>query len=48
MNCINVWGTARLSFGTTSIKHFLAHLFLMHNHIDIGNFADDNPSYLSA
>ena len=48
MACCNVWGTARLNFGTTSIQHFLADLFLIHNDIDIANFADDNTPYLSA
>ena len=48
MACCNVWGTARLNFGATSIQHFLADLFLIHNDIDIANFADDNTPYLSA
>ena len=50
MACCNVWGTARLNFGTTSIQHFhfLPVLFLIHNDIDIANFADDNTAYLSA
>ena len=48
MACCNVWGTARLNFGTTSIQHFLADLFLIHSDIDIANFADDNTPYLSA
>ena len=47
MACYNIWGTARLNFGTTSIQHFLADLFLIHSDIDIANFADDNTPYLS-
>ena len=47
MACCNVWGTARLNFGTTSIQHFLADLFLIHSDIDIANFADDNTPYFS-
>ena len=38
----------RLKFGTTSIQHFLADLFLIHSDTDILNFADDNTPYLSA
>ena len=48
MACCNMLGTARLNFGTTSVQHFLADLFLMHSDIDIVNFADDNTPYLSA
>ena len=48
MACCNVWGTTRFNFGTTSIQHFLADLFLIHSDIDIANFADDNTPYLSA
>ena len=48
MACCNMLGTARLNFGTTSVQHFLADLFLMHSDIDIANFADDNTPYLSA
>ena len=48
MACCNVWGTTRLNFGTNSIQHFLADFFLIHNDIDIANFADDNTTYLSA
>ena len=48
MACCNVWGTTRLNFGTTSIQHFLAGLFLIHSDTDIANFADDNTSYISA
>ena len=48
MACCNVWGTTRLNFGTTSIQHFLADLFLIHSDIDIGNFGDENTPYLSA
>ena len=48
MTCCNVWGTTRLNFGTTSIQHFLADLFLIHSDIDIANFVDDNTVYLSA
>ena len=47
MACCNVWGTARLNFGTISIQHFLADLFLIHSDIDISNIADDNTPYLS-
>ena len=32
----------------TSIQYFLAHLFLTHSDIDIGNFADENTPYPSA
>ena len=28
MACCNIWGTAWLNFGTNSIQHFLADLFL--------------------
>ena len=42
MACINVWGTALLNFGTTSIERFLANSFLLHSDIDIANFADNN------
>ena len=48
MTCCDAWGTARLNFGTASIQHFLADQFLIHNDIDIANFADDNTPYLSA
>ena len=48
MACCNVWSTARLNFGTTSIQHFLADLFFIHNDIDIANFADNNRPYISA
>ena len=48
MGCCNVWVTARFNFGTTSIQHFLADLFLIHSDTDIANFADDNTPYLSA
>ena len=48
MACCNVWDTARLNFGTTSIQHFLADLFLIHSDIDVANFADDNVPHLSA
>ena len=48
MACCNVWVTTRLNFGTTSIQHVLADLFLMHSDINIVNFADDNTPYLSA
>ena len=48
MTYFNVWGTARLNFGTISIQKFLADLFVLHSDIDIANFADDNMPYLSA
>ena len=48
MACCNVWGTGRLNFGTTSIQHVLADLFLIHSDVNIVNFADDNTPYLSA
>ena len=48
MACCNVWGTTRLNFGTTSIQHFLADLFLIYSNTDIANFADDNMPYISA
>ena len=48
MACCNVWVTARLNFGTTSIQLFLVDLLLIHSDIDIVNFADDNTPYLSA
>ena len=48
MACCNGWGTTRLNFGTTSIQHFLADLFLLHSDIDIANFATDNTPYLYA
>ena len=48
MTYCNVWGTARLNFGTTSIQKFLADLFVLHSDIDIANSADDNMPYLSA
>ena len=48
MACCNVWGTTRLNFGTTSIQHFLADLFLIHSDIDIANFGDENTPYISA
>ena len=48
MACCNIWDTARLNFGTTSIQLFLADLFLIHSGIDIVNFANDNRPYLSA
>ena len=44
----NVWGTARLNFGTTSTQKFLADLFVLHSDIDIANSADDNMPYPSA
>ena len=48
MACCDVWGTARLNLGTTSIQYFLADLFLIHSDIDIANLGDDNTLYLSA
>ena len=48
MACCNIWGTAKLNFGTNSIQHVLADLFLMNSDINIVNFADDNTPYLSA
>ena len=48
MACCNVWGTTRLNFGTSSIQHFLAEMFLIHSDICIANFANDNMPYLSA
>ena len=46
MACCNVWGTARLNFGTTSVQHFLADLSLTQSDIDIANFADNHTPYL--
>ena len=48
MTCCNVWGTARLNFGTTSIQHFFSRFVSLHSDIDDANFADDNTPYLSA
>ena len=48
MACCNIWGTAKLNFGTNSIQHVLADLFLMNSDINIVNFADDNTPYFSA
>ena len=48
MACCIVWVIARLSFGTTSIKHFLAHFFLTHSDTNIAIFAGDNTLYFSA
>ena len=35
MASYNAWGTKKLNFGTTSIQHFLADLFLTHSETDI-------------
>ena len=45
MACCNIWGTAKLNFGTT-ILHFLADFVSNTCHIDIAIFADDNKPYL--
>ena len=40
--------TQRSVLGPLLLNIFLADLFLIHNHIDIANFEDDNTPYLSA